>query len=282
MNHCSIFSAGVGDEMKRVKIVSVVFLSFLLLTSAIIYGENLTKSIQVTYRNISILVNGKIVPSEQEPFIFEGRTFVPLRTIGEALNKKVEWDNVKSQIKISEPFARANSWDELFNYISDHYQIRKSTKTLSENDVIKIESWFNQGSTKFKLNSEDVLIPSFDVYSNAENHTVFSVTQKRYYDPNDKKSQSWIQQYFVCLKLSDGTLFIIDDNHLTYFLPNNQKWIDLPNQPYFGDNSISEKIMVRYYSAVCMPKSFGNSIDYTKELSTLFSSYLLVQYQVIK
>lgn len=270
--------------MKSTKIVCAILLSFVILGSVIVYGESITKSIQVTYRNISILVNGKTLPSEQESFIYQGRTFVPLRTIGEAVNKTVEWDKAKNQIKISEPFARANSWDELLNYVSDHYQIRKSTKTFSENDVIKIESWvnqFNQRSTNFKLISENVLIPTFDVYSNDEHHTVFSVTRKRYYDPNDKKSQSWIEPYFVCLKLSNGTLLIMDDDQLTYFLPNNLKWVDFPNQPYFV-NSIPEKTMVRYYAAVGMPKSFGNSVEYSNELSILFSSYLLVQYQLIK
>jgi hypothetical protein len=94
--------------MKRVKIVSVVFLSFFLLTSVVVYGDNLVKSIQVTYRNISILVNGKIVPSEQEPFIYQGRTFVPLRTIGEAVNKTVDWDNAKNQVSITDKPTEAD------------------------------------------------------------------------------------------------------------------------------------------------------------------------------
>jgi hypothetical protein len=88
--------------MKSIKIVSAIFLSVVLLTSAIVYGETITKTIQVTYRNISILVNGKVVPSEQEPFIYQGRTFVPLRTIGEAVNKTVEWDNTKNQVNITD------------------------------------------------------------------------------------------------------------------------------------------------------------------------------------
>jgi len=88
--------------MKKIKLVFAVFLSIIILGSVYVYGENIGKSIQVTYRNISILVNGKIVPSEQEPFIYQGRTFVPLRTIGEAVNKTVEWDNAKNQINITD------------------------------------------------------------------------------------------------------------------------------------------------------------------------------------
>lgn len=91
-----------GEKMKSTKTVCAIFLSFVIFGSSIVFGETFTKSIQVTYRNISILVNGKQVPSEQEPFIYHGRTFVPLRIVGEALNKKVEWDNEKNRVNITD------------------------------------------------------------------------------------------------------------------------------------------------------------------------------------
>lgn len=77
--------------MRSIKKILILVVSFFVLGIVVVYGDNITKTIQVTYRNISIQVNGKIIPSEQEPFIYQGRTFVPLRTIGEAVNKKVEW-----------------------------------------------------------------------------------------------------------------------------------------------------------------------------------------------
>jgi hypothetical protein len=88
--------------MKTLKFVFAVFLSIIAIRSALVYGENFVKTIQVTYRNISIQVNGRIVASEQEPFIYQDRTFVPLRTIGEALGKTVEWDNGKNQVVIND------------------------------------------------------------------------------------------------------------------------------------------------------------------------------------
>jgi hypothetical protein len=88
--------------MKTLKFVFAVFLSIVAIGSALVYGESIVKTIQVTYRNISIQVNGRIVSSDQEPFIYQGRTFVPLRTIGEALGKTVEWDNGKNQVVIND------------------------------------------------------------------------------------------------------------------------------------------------------------------------------------
>lgn len=110
--------------MKRIKIICAVFLSFIILGSVYVYGENLVKTIQVTYRNITIQVNGKQISSEQEPFIYQGRTFVPFRTIGEAVNKTVEWDNAKNQVLINDlPSKNTNQ------------MIRVSTYPIGENVV---------------------------------------------------------------------------------------------------------------------------------------------------
>lgn len=88
--------------MKKLKIFFSVLLSVIIFSSAVVFADNITKMIQVTYRNIAILVDGKPIPSEQEPFIYQGRTFVPLRTIAEAVNKNVEWDNEKNQVNITD------------------------------------------------------------------------------------------------------------------------------------------------------------------------------------
>jgi plastocyanin len=89
--------------MKRSISIFVLLISFLVIGSIVlVYGESITKSIQVTYKNITIKVNGKLTASEQEPFIYQGRTFVPLRTIGEAFNKKVDWDNQNNQVIITD------------------------------------------------------------------------------------------------------------------------------------------------------------------------------------
>ncbi len=78
--------------------VAIIFSSSLSLA----YGETIAKTIQVTYRNITLWANGKHIPSEQEPFIYEGRTFVPLRTIAEALDKEVSWDNDENKVLIND------------------------------------------------------------------------------------------------------------------------------------------------------------------------------------
>lgn len=58
------------------------------------------QQIKVSYRDIKIVVDGKTVSSDTEPFIYGGRTFVPLRAISEALGKEVVWDAATYTVKI--------------------------------------------------------------------------------------------------------------------------------------------------------------------------------------
>ncbi|MCE5223158.1 copper amine oxidase N-terminal domain-containing protein [bacterium] len=88
--------------MKKLKIFFSFLLSVILFSSVIVYAENITKMIQVTYRNISILVNGKQIPLDKEPFIYHGSVFAPIRTIGEAVDKSVQWDDKANQVKITD------------------------------------------------------------------------------------------------------------------------------------------------------------------------------------
>jgi hypothetical protein len=134
--------------MKRFKIVSAIFLSFVLLSSTLfVYGANMLKNISVAYRNITIQINGKLIPSEQEPFIYAGRTFVPLRTIGDAFNKKVDWDNAKNQITISDPvpdILRLDSYTSLLNYFPDHFKISKSEQKLTTDQLRSVQIFIDR------------------------------------------------------------------------------------------------------------------------------------------
>jgi hypothetical protein len=61
-----------------------------------------TMTIDITYRNIQLVVNGDqaTVPEENEPFIYSGRTYVPLRIVSETLGYEVGWDDATSTVTI--------------------------------------------------------------------------------------------------------------------------------------------------------------------------------------
>lgn len=66
------------------------------------FANSYQKQIQAVYNNIKIVVKGQEVISEEEPFIVNGRTYVPLRGIAEMLGEKVEWDADNNTVVIGE------------------------------------------------------------------------------------------------------------------------------------------------------------------------------------
>ena len=58
--------------------------------------------IQVAYKDIKIISNGKEVSMEREPFIHNGTIYLAVRDLAKALNKEVEWDRWYSAIDIKD------------------------------------------------------------------------------------------------------------------------------------------------------------------------------------
>ncbi len=88
--------------MKKVFILSLFAVTFILGT---VYGFEGKKTIEVTYRNITMYFNDMKIYSDTEPFLYNGRTFVPLRVIAEAFYKDVLWDSVNNRIDIRDKSA---------------------------------------------------------------------------------------------------------------------------------------------------------------------------------
>lgn len=70
------------DYLKKIKVVLIISLLIVISISAVSYAN----------QTIKICVNGKLLNCNVDPIIIEGTTLVPLRTIFEALNIKVDWD----------------------------------------------------------------------------------------------------------------------------------------------------------------------------------------------
>ncbi len=79
-----------------------------MLTSGIVFAKQTTETIQALYKDIKIYVDGvKIDPKDAngnkvEPFIYNGTTYLPVRAVGEAINKQVTWDGVTSSVYLGE------------------------------------------------------------------------------------------------------------------------------------------------------------------------------------
>jgi len=99
------------------KIALIILAVALFLTSvSIILASSGNKTITITYRNISIYINGaKKLPSN-EPFIYNSSTYVPLRFVSEALDKEVKWDGIANRIDINDKSVSTREWKKVIEF----------------------------------------------------------------------------------------------------------------------------------------------------------------------
>jgi len=94
--------------MKKVTVACLISLLLLLLFVAPGFAESFKKNIEVSYSNIQIMINGKIIIPRDvngtivEPFIYNGTTYLPVRAVSEALDKVVGWDAATQTVYVSE------------------------------------------------------------------------------------------------------------------------------------------------------------------------------------
>ena len=67
------------------------------------------ENISVSYNNIKLVVDGKTVNTSNEPFIYNGTTYLPVRAVGEALGKKVSWDGNTNTVTIGNSASSSSS-----------------------------------------------------------------------------------------------------------------------------------------------------------------------------
>lgn len=85
-----------------IKKICCIILSVLLVTSTcgMVYAKQETENAQVLFRDIKINVNGNVLNPDTEPFIYQGRTYIPARALAEAMGGFVTWDNTSGTVSI--------------------------------------------------------------------------------------------------------------------------------------------------------------------------------------
>lgn len=66
------------------------------------YAKVTNMDIPVMFNNIKIVVDGKELKTDKEPFIYEGTTYLPVRAVGEAVGKNVTWDAASKTVILGE------------------------------------------------------------------------------------------------------------------------------------------------------------------------------------
>lgn len=92
--------------MKRLQGMVIGLILGTVLTSGIVFGEQITKTAELFFNNIKIYIDGaEIVPKDTngnkiEPFTMNGTTYLPVRAVSNAFGKEVEWDGATQSVYI--------------------------------------------------------------------------------------------------------------------------------------------------------------------------------------
>ena len=81
---------------------------------------NMLGSISFEPGHIKIKINGELIYPDSDPFIYEGRTLVPIRAVAEKMNYSVAWDAINKLV-----ILRSNSGDNILHFqIEDNVALR--------------------------------------------------------------------------------------------------------------------------------------------------------------
>lgn len=91
---------------KRLQGIVIGVLATVLLLSGVTSAASRTETINVTFRGIRIVVDGMEYSAKDsdgnsiEPFIYNGTTYLPVRAVSQALDRRVVWDGSTSTVFI--------------------------------------------------------------------------------------------------------------------------------------------------------------------------------------
>ena len=156
-------------------------LAFILIGIMLVSGTALatsarrTETIDVTYDNIQIVLDGKAIDPKDalgnkvEPFIYNGTTYLPVRAVGEAFGKDVSWDGTTKTVYIGAKPGEHESWlvqcppysvYRVGEYYADKQMfIKMAGKDYT--DAATLQGWSKGGSPAYAIFNLDGKYDSF-------------------------------------------------------------------------------------------------------------------------
>ncbi len=95
-----------------------------------VIAKSTQENITAIYKNIKVVADGKTVNvGKDEPFIYNGTTYLPVRVVGEAVGKNVSWDGNTNTVYLGQaPGEKAYLTDTNPPYDGEYYATYKGSK----------------------------------------------------------------------------------------------------------------------------------------------------------
>ncbi|WP_317855036.1 copper amine oxidase N-terminal domain-containing protein [Chakrabartyella piscis] len=151
--------------MKRQRIKDIVATA---LVTALVVGTLPTvfatvgeMNIPVIFKDITVSIDGDTLEMEQEPFIYDGTTYLPIRAVAEAAGKDVSWDNDTRTVVLTTPeeevVEEVEEEEIEEEIIEEEVEEEPWSVSMKENlvfgqGVTIYCSTFEEGSSKYTMN----------------------------------------------------------------------------------------------------------------------------------
>lgn len=178
------------------KKVLLMTLASLLFFTGIATGATYERNIKAYFYGIKIFVDGKMITTDKEPFIYENSTYVPLRVVTEALGGSIKWNPESNSIAITKGNGTVVSGNTVF--------VPKETANYSLSDV---RSRTERNFEKYTRGEKDL---KFRIFLEDKSNSVevelrgdFEKNSTYWSKRNDSKFDSYVED--IARFLSDET-----------------------------------------------------------------------------
>ena len=113
-------------------------------------AEDGTREISAAFRDIKIIVDGKQLSTPAEPFIYNGTTYLPVRAVGEAVGKEVDWDNDTKTVTLTTPPPTIEADRDTIGNLDFELSVTPSGKK-ERTEILRVNEKYENGSSSYSL-----------------------------------------------------------------------------------------------------------------------------------
>lgn len=169
----------------------------ILMASPFSMAQSIKKNIEAVFNSVNLKVNGKTVQADN--ILYDGTTYVPLRTIADMLGKEVGWDEATNTASINDKNSNtATTTQPQVPATNYEYMVKDATgKALYSFKINKITNMSERNQYSDKKSAQVILIDyTYKNIANAEDVYLSDIYFKvvdsggkiGYTYPNSKKS----------------------------------------------------------------------------------------------
>ncbi len=125
-----------GDNMKKFAL-GVVIVVLIVSISAVALASFTDTKIQVSFRDIKVVLNGDTIKTAFEPFIYNGHVYVSLKDIANIFNVPVSWDSENNAVVLGTP-------EKIYYKLSEIPFMKEKLEEQEDGSFINVGSSYNE------------------------------------------------------------------------------------------------------------------------------------------